>query len=144
MPDRKKNLLPMGWRIATGKDLELLFEMEKICFPQTHWTIQNIQDHLTDKSAWVFPGLGYLLFIEIESERELLRIGILPHKRRLGEAEKALTAMCNGAKKTFLEVESSNVSARNLYAKVGLKEIGVRKSYYGPGKDAVLMEYSTE
>ncbi len=41
--------------------------------------------------------------------------------------------------KVFLEVRESNISAKNLYANAGYKQISVRKKYYSDGEDAVIM-----
>ena len=48
----------------------------------------------------------------------------------------------HGALETFLEVRPSNQTARNLYARVGFKQVGMRKAYYpGPGvrEDALVL-----
>jgi len=45
----------------------------------------------------------------------------------------------DGISKVFLEVEHDNVPAIALYEKHGFIRYGLRRDYYGPGKDAVLM-----
>jgi ribosomal protein S18 acetylase RimI-like enzyme len=40
----------------------------------------------------------------------------------------------------FLEVRAGNVVARRLYRQLGFKDLGVRRGYYGPGQDAIVME----
>ena len=44
-----------------------------------------------------------------------------------------------GMAKVFLEVESDNVPAIALYEKSGFTGYGLRRDYYGQGRDAVLM-----
>ena len=44
-----------------------------------------------------------------------------------------------GIVKVFLEVEHDNVPALALYEKSGFVRYGLRRDYYGAGKDAVLM-----
>ena len=39
-----------------------------------------------------------------------------------------------------LEVRRSNLAARNLYRKLNFAERRIRKNYYGPGEDAIVME----
>ncbi len=39
----------------------------------------------------------------------------------------------------YLEVRESNESARVLYARYGFAELGIRKSYYHDGEDALVM-----
>ena len=50
----------------------------------------------------------------------------------------AITAAEHGDK-VFLEVEFDNDPALALYDKTGFQRYGMRKDYYGPGMDAVLM-----
>ena len=45
----------------------------------------------------------------------------------------------DGIAKVFLEVEHDNVPAIALYEKHGFTRYGLRRDYYGPGKDAILM-----
>ena len=40
----------------------------------------------------------------------------------------------------FLEVRAGNVAARRLYRQLGFRDLGVRRGYYGPGQDAIVME----
>jgi ribosomal protein S18 acetylase RimI-like enzyme len=40
----------------------------------------------------------------------------------------------------FLEVRAGNLAARRLYRQLGFRDLGVRRGYYGPGQDAIVME----
>lgn len=40
----------------------------------------------------------------------------------------------------FLEVRAGNLAARRLYRHLGFRDLGVRRGYYGPGQDAIVME----
>jgi len=48
----------------------------------------------------------------------------------------------NGSEMLFLEVRLSNISAQNLYLKLGFNEIGMRENYYrlsgGRREDALI------
>ena len=47
----------------------------------------------------------------------------------------------------FLEVRVSNVAARALYAQMGFREIGVRRSYYPAPvgrEDAIVLEFTPD
>jgi ribosomal-protein-alanine N-acetyltransferase len=39
-----------------------------------------------------------------------------------------------------LEVRRSNLAARHLYRKFDFEERRLRRHYYGPGEDAIVME----
>ena len=43
--------------------------------------------------------------------------------------------------KIALEVNENNISARNLYSKLGFKEVGVRPNYYNGNEAAILMDF---
>jgi ribosomal protein S18 acetylase RimI-like enzyme len=43
----------------------------------------------------------------------------------------------------ILEVRRSNLEARRLYRRFGFEERRLRRNYYGPGEDALVMELMT-
>jgi len=49
-------------------------------------------------------------------------------------------AEATGARVVFLEVRAGNVVARRLYRTLGFRDLGIRRGYYGPGQDAIVME----
>ena len=89
--------------------------------------------------------LGYLISTYVAGESELLRIGVDPALRGLGNGSllmKAFARECveRDCPKAFLEVRASNISAIRLYEKFGFVTIGTRKNYYhDPEEDACLM-----
>ena len=120
------------------------------------WTERNFNDAMTS---------GYLSLVAREhgqvcafaiartliDEAELLLIAVTPDERRQGVAALLWIEMVQrlriaGATKIFLEVRSSNATARSFYASRGLTQIGVRKNYYPNGvhdsdrEDAILMQ----
>lgn len=87
---------------------------------------------------------GFLLGRALAGEAELLTLAVDPDARRAGTgraltAEFADTARAAGATDAFLEVAADNAAARALYAAQGWLEAGLRRGYYGPGADAVVM-----
>jgi ribosomal-protein-alanine N-acetyltransferase len=51
----------------------------------------------------------------------------------------------SGVRSLYLEVRESNGRAREMYARRGFHEIGVRKGYYeGPREDARVLKKSLE
>lgn len=77
---------------------------------------------------------------------EIMNIAIRKDMRRKGIATKLmkklmLIASEYNVSKVALEVDSNNISARNLYNKLGFKEVGIRKNYYHGNSDAILMDF---
>lgn len=136
----KKNDLPQGWSIVQPEDLQTLIQMEKTVFGKSSWSNYSIQSHIESHPAWIKEEVGYVFYMDLNDFSELLRIGILPGKRKKGEAKNILHTLCDLFPKVILEVSNSNYSAISLYSKLGFLESGRRKSYYGPGEDAILME----
>ena len=75
-----------------------------------------------------------LLFIYIKKEYR----GNNYSKYLLDESFKELKKI--GIKKVFLEVDTENHVAYNLYKSYGFKEISIRKNYYNNSHDAIIME----
>jgi [ribosomal protein S18]-alanine N-acetyltransferase len=88
--------------------------------------------------------LGFLVASHVTPEWELENIVIAPEVRARGIGTRLMQELLARAKQThsetvFLEVRESNVAARALYAKLGFRETGWRKSYYvNPIEDAIL------
>lgn len=75
-----------------------------------------------------------LLFIYIKKEYR----GNKYSKYLLDESFKELKKI--GIKKVFLEVDTENHIAYNLYKSYGFNEISIRKNYYNNSHDAIIME----
>jgi len=65
--------------------------------------------------------------------------------RGRGFARELLATVFNDLKmhsveRLVLEVGANNLPATNLYKKIGFRKIGLRKSYYKSGEDALVME----
>lgn len=142
MDPGKKNDLPQGWRLVRIEDLQILIRMENAVFGNSSWSNYSIQSHIENHPAWIKEDVGYVFYMNLIDFSELLRIGILPEKRKKGEAESILKKLCELFPKVILEVSNLNSPAISLYSKLGFFESGRRKSYYGPGEDAILMEKS--
>jgi ribosomal-protein-alanine acetyltransferase len=88
---------------------------------------------------------GYAFFRTCFPESELLHLVVAPEWRRRKAATallaQAMTKLA-GQRYTvcFLEVRASNIMARQLYARVGFVQTGIRKHYYSqPVEDALLL-----
>lgn len=89
-------------------------------------------------------GGGFLLGRALAGEVELLTLAVPVTARRQGIATRLLAhfaseARARGARTAFLEVASDNPAARALYAADGWAEAGLRRNYYGPAVDALVL-----
>jgi ribosomal-protein-alanine N-acetyltransferase len=79
---------------------------------------------------------GFILYTLAADEAEILTIATAPHWRKQGVGEalvKAALLHVSGerAKAMFLEVGDGNAAALRLYRKLGFREVGRRRDYYG-------------
>ena len=85
--------------------------------------------------------VGFAVCRVILEEAELLSIGIIPERRRLGWGRAILCAVlsearANGANTIVLEVAEENEAAQSLYRALGFTHVGRRAKYYDaePGR----------
>ncbi|MGA7872850.1 MAG: ribosomal protein S18-alanine N-acetyltransferase [Candidatus Binatus sp.] len=139
-------------RNATGRDLPRIIEIERLAFPAP-WTPASFQRELTLPFSRIMVALpstspqisGFLCRWLIADECHVLNIAVHPESRRLGIgtvliSEAISEARSTGAGVVTLEVRRSNLAARQLYRKFGFEERRLRRHYYGPGEDAIIME----
>jgi ribosomal-protein-alanine N-acetyltransferase len=89
--------------------------------------------------------VGYTCRWRVTDEVHLLNVAVHPERRGLGYGRLLVTAVVDEAvaaraRVVFLEVRAGNVVARRLYRQLGFRDLGVRRGYYGPGQDAIVME----
>ena len=87
---------------------------------------------------------GYVCWWVVGDEAEILNIAVDPSCRRLGIARTLVEhvssdARARAATALHLEVERDNTAARRLYESLGFLESGLRRNYYAPGVDALIM-----
>lgn len=86
---------------------------------------------------------GFALARQAADECELLSLGVLPARRRLGVGRALLSAVCeqamaNGVRHIYLEVAADNCAGRALYQALGFVPRAWRKNYYRkPGEAAI-------
>jgi ribosomal-protein-alanine N-acetyltransferase len=90
------------------------------------------------------PVLGFICFRNIEDESELLNICVHPQHRQSGIGKRLMQFYIGFStrKKTktfYLEVNSSNLPAINLYQSFSYQWFGIRKKFYQAIFDAILM-----
>jgi [ribosomal protein S18]-alanine N-acetyltransferase len=139
---------------ATARDLPRILEIERLAFPAP-WTLASFERELTLPFSRIMLAIpetgagasiaGFLCRWLIADECHILNIAVHPESRRLGIGSVLLTESINEAKSTgtnviTLEVRRSNLPARQLYRKFEFEERRLRRHYYGPGEDAIVME----
>jgi ribosomal-protein-alanine N-acetyltransferase len=136
----------------TESDLDEVLVIESESFPRP-WTKTHFLDEL--RSAHSFPLvalglnhiiLGYICPMLVIDEGHILDVAV--HKCFRGQGigkllvERVLSdCYSGGAEFVSLEVRLSNLSAIQMYMKLGFKVTGRRKRYYENGEDALMMEY---
>jgi len=83
---------------------------------------------------WTVADEIHLLDLAVASGARRARVGRLLAERVLDEARAA------AARLVTLEVSQRNEPAQRLYAGLGFVTSSVRRDYYGPGNDALVME----
>lgn len=88
--------------------------------------------------------VGYASAQIMPPEAELLDIAVGKQYRKRGYGRKLIATIeyemrIKKVKKIFLEVEVENENAITFYSALGYSSSGMRKNYYGQGKDAILM-----
>ena len=92
---------------------------------------------------------GYLLATMIDSEAEILSIGVTPDRQRQGVGKLLLQhffehGTSQNMTRVVLEVAEDNVPALGLYRDFGFAAFGRRKGYYKQGNqkiDAIMMKW---
>ena len=92
---------------------------------------------------------GYLLATMIDSEAEILSIGVTPDRQRQGVGKRLLQhffehGTSQNMTRVVLEVAEDNVPALGLYRDFGFVEFGRRKGYYKQvdrNIDAIMMKW---
>lgn len=138
---------------ASWRDLFALSALEKICFSQDAWPLLELIGVLA------IPGVVRLRavvademvgFIAGDPRRHektgwILTLGVLPDWRRKGIAQ-ALLRRCEEhmeMPRVKLTVRRNNLSALQLYKKMGYQQVDIWSRYYHNGEDGLVLEKNT-
>ncbi len=88
--------------------------------------------------------VGYIVPWFIADELQIANVTVHEDFRRRGLARQLIMHVCNLAQRrncrvAHLEVRRSNTAAWQLYESLGFQITTVRRNYYGPDEDALLM-----
>jgi ribosomal-protein-alanine acetyltransferase len=148
----REHVFPVALRPMRVDDLPAVLDIERRSFGQP-WSRSFFEKELATPFARLMVAVegdaemvvGYTCRWRVADEVHLLNVAVHPDRRGGGhgralvfdviaEAERA------GCSVVFLEVRAGNVVARRLYRTLGFRDLGVRRGYYGPGQDAIVME----
>lgn len=141
----------MTIRQADVKDVDAIYEIETLCFPDP-WSRESLREELGEnpRAFYVVAEIGrevvgYAGLWWILDEGHITNVAVKPGFRNRRIGSQIIEAMLEhtgeqGIRHYTLEVRASNVSARALYEKFGFEVLGVRKGYYQVGhEDALIM-----
>jgi ribosomal-protein-alanine N-acetyltransferase len=145
-------------RDATASDLARITEIERISY-STPWSLKSFERELSlpfskiliaeTRPAEAASGsramAGFLCRWLVADECHVLNIAVHPEHRRHGVGFLLLNttnaeSISRQAACVTLEVRRGNLPARQLYRKLKFEERRLRRHYYGPGEDAIVME----
>jgi ribosomal-protein-alanine N-acetyltransferase len=131
-------------------DLPAVLEIERASF-RTPWPPHAYRTELeTNRLATYLVAridgrvVGYGGMWLMVDEAHITTFAVDPAWRRQGIGERLLMTMLDiaiarGAREATLEVRLSNMAARRLYEKYGLRPVGVRPRYYSDDQEDALV-----
>ncbi len=140
-------LRPMRWW-----DLDDVMVIESDRFGPTAWTCGQFWSELARvaESRWYVVAerdghvVGYAGLYAVPPDADVQTIAVSADAQGAGIGTRLLEALIARARELdcaqiFLEVAADNASALTLYARHGFERQSLRRGYYGPGMDAILM-----
>jgi ribosomal-protein-alanine N-acetyltransferase len=133
-------------------DIESAHAIELHEFPDTAWSQETFWAELAGvpETRRYFVArldarvVGYAGLMVVPPNADVQTIAVTDDMQRCGIGGRLLDALLEEARArecttVMLEVAADNVSAQHLYLKRGFDQLARRSSYYGPGRDALVM-----
>ena len=137
-------------RKASLDDLNQIYLIEKDVFSNEHWTLEMVESELKNflrTTTWIIEEstviLGYCMMRIVCNEANIINMAIKSSRQREGLGSFLLGYVLNQLpinSSAFLEVKEGNLSAINLYERLGFNVIYLRKNYYKDGRTALIMQ----
>ena len=138
--------------LKLAQDPAILFAIETAA-SAAPWTLQQFSDCLAENNpAYILwqdeQAIGFVIYHLIKGQCEIYNIAVHPNFQKQGWGKYLFQHVVDVAvelacESIFLEVRSSNQTARKLYQAMGFNEIGRRNNYYklasGRREDAIMM-----
>jgi len=146
---------PLVFRSMTTRDLPAILGIEEGSFPSP-WSRALFEKELATTWASLVVAeeqgvggariVGYSCAWRVVDEIHLLNVAVHPARRGRGLGRELVErvlqeASSAGARTVLLEVRAGNRPARRLYGRLGFRSVRVRRGYYGPGQDALVLEH---
>lgn len=140
----------MNIRIAIAGDARGLFELDRSQAFSAHWTELDWQAELAQPAARVWIAfleekmVGFICARGAADQYEITNLAVAPSYTRQGIGRALLSyalaqLQAQGAAHLTLEVSTANLPARALYKSAGLETLGMRKTFYADGSDALIL-----
>ncbi|OGB90130.1 ribosomal-protein-alanine N-acetyltransferase [candidate division WOR-1 bacterium RIFCSPHIGHO2_01_FULL_53_15] len=122
------------------KDIAAVVEIEKLCFkfPKPE-AIFREDEHKYLVARDDDQIVGYIGIEKVLDEEHIINMAVHPDYRGKGIGRRLIQHVLNDEEVFFLEVRTSNETAKDIYEKYGFKVISIRKAYYPDGEDAYVM-----
>nr|MBN2277547.1 ribosomal protein S18-alanine N-acetyltransferase [candidate division Zixibacteria bacterium] len=148
MPERLKGFII---RPVKPSEINIVVMMEQLIFTDA-WPRSAFLDYLDDDPDMGLlvaesgnAIIGYACYIISYGEAQLSNVAVAPEYRGKSVAKLLINRILNMAKNAnceyiYLDVRQSNLSAIDLYRKLGFRELYLRPGYYQtPVEDAIVM-----
>lgn len=130
-------------------DIPLLLPIEHEAYPDP-WTWGMFRQETENQVSHFFVAfageilVGYAGFWLEGGEAHITKLTVRVRYRRQGFGQMLLEMLLERARAlnaevARLEVRESNTAARNLYARFGFAEVGLRKQYYSKTKETAVV-----
>lgn len=135
---------------ATASDVDAIAALERAALGPTGWPAAIVREEIeADRVVLVATAddelCGWIDVGVVGDVADLHRVSVAATARRRGVATALWLAARDeaerrGADRVLLEVEEDNAAARAAYVRWGFAIIARRRDYYGPGRDALVMQ----
>ncbi len=138
------------FRLARQTDAAACAVIEQTQPRAAGWGASGFASEITQTCAVIwcaFDGgkaVGFVSARAVQDSAEIVNVAVVPDYTRRGIGKQLLAQVLSdlatrGVKRVTLEVAQDNVPAQKLYAQAGFVQAGVRKNFYGPGCDGLLL-----
>jgi ribosomal-protein-alanine N-acetyltransferase len=141
-------------RAMHWSDIERVHALESEVFTVDPWSVEQFWSEMAQPTrSYVVDVvsraddevlLGYAGLFTLAPDADLQTIAVSPLAHGQGIGTRLLESLLDqaraaGCRQLMLEVRSDNTAAIAMYARFGFEQISVRRDYYAPSVDALIM-----